>query len=142
MELTMPAQQGRGLHEKQRLAPCGRHTRGHHHPPAIEDAHVRSADVSAQDEHLLAEQGVLGEELGARAERVAQEAEHRGDGVAAEERAGHRCDGDEQIADGGTSERPAVGVRWSEGGVEAHEAVADCRRAVLGLAEIRCGCAS
>lgn len=57
-----------------------------HEPDSSGDA--RSANLAAQDEQLLAEQGVLREKVGACAERVAHEANHRTESVALDELAG------------------------------------------------------
>jgi hypothetical protein len=70
----MPAQQGIGLHNEQALAP-GAHTTGEQDQHGPVDARAaRPLDAASQDDQLLSEEGILGDEFGLRTDKVSQRA--------------------------------------------------------------------
>jgi hypothetical protein len=68
----MPAQEGLGLHDQQGLPP-ERDTAGQEHEErAVGRRTARPLDAAPQDEELLAQEGILGDELGLTARQIGQ----------------------------------------------------------------------
>ena len=73
----MPAQQRLGLDQDQRLTPAGEHRRQRDEEQALPRAELRLLQVSNRHDELLAEEGVLDEELLLAAQKVEEQAAHR-----------------------------------------------------------------
>src|SRR5450432_3110654 len=68
--LPMPAQDRLGLHEKHRFAPSAAERARDHHSGAVESGEIRALDLSPEDEQLLRQQHVFGEQESAWSEQV------------------------------------------------------------------------
>ena len=60
--LPMPAEEGLGLDDLERLLPCRCHRCHDHQTEAVQRRELRPRDLTAQDEELLAEQGVFSDQ--------------------------------------------------------------------------------
>ena len=59
----MPAEEGLGLDDLERLLPCRCHRCHDHQTEAVQRRELRPRDLTAQDEELLAEQGVFSDQV-------------------------------------------------------------------------------
>lgn len=71
-QFTMPAEQGVGLNDQQRLPPRCHAVGEQHEERAVGRGAAGAGDATMQDEQLLAEEGVLGDKRGLAARQVAE----------------------------------------------------------------------
>ena len=66
----MPAEEGIGLDDEEGLLPEGRRLGQENQSDAVPIAELRAFGVALQDDELLAEKGILGDEVGSAADHV------------------------------------------------------------------------
>jgi len=105
----VPSHQGGGLDEEQGLLPPLREAGGDDHPPPVGGRELWSADLAAQNEELLAKEGVRRHQLGSRPDTVAHHAVDLEDAVTADESAE---DGEDRRQGGSEAGARGLGHPW------------------------------
>ena len=69
-QLAMPAEEGVGLDDKEGLSPEGRRSCQQKKPEAVSIAQFRAFDLAMEDDELVPEEGIFGDEMGSTANRI------------------------------------------------------------------------
>ena len=117
-QLTMPAEEGVGLDDEEGLFPEGRCSGQEQESDAVLIADLRAFGVALEDDELVPEEGILGDEIGSAADHVTS------------------CAGDQQVRTGSEAALDAVAELVRNGAEDLRPEARDEMKHVLMAPEI------